>query len=118
MAELLVRVVDKVNSDFYLNCGCTKRGDVITVQEDGWPWGKEEIANPEWQIIKVPGVPAVKFEAFLAPERSLNGIPSRTLRRRAFRLDLSTDLKALVQADLIDNAKIAKPRIADPAVIG
>lgn len=118
MAELWVRVIDKVNPDFYLNCGCTKRGDVIVVQEDGWPWGKEEIASPDHQIVKIPGVPAAKFEAFLAPERSQDGKQSRTLQRRAFKLDLAADLKALAQSDRIDTAKITKQRIADPAVIG
>lgn len=119
MAELLVRTVDKVNEDFYLNCACTKRGDVIAVQDDGWPWGKEERANPEWTIIKVPGVPAEKFLSFLAPEPETNSkVPSRTRQRRAFKLDLDADIKALAQADRIDTVKIAKPAIADPAVIG
>ena len=54
MSELLVRVHDKINEDFYLNCQCTKRGDVIVARPDGWPWGKEELANPDWRNRKPP----------------------------------------------------------------
>lgn len=142
MCELLVRVVDKVNSDFYLNCQCTKRGDVIVVQEDGWKWGKEELSNPDWRIISMPGIPVSQVLGLLAPELPIDPKnPSRTLQRRAFKFDIDalekgvkinaaakTDLKdaarakgvtalALVASD-VSALTVAKPQIADQSVIG
>lgn len=89
MAELLVRVVDKVGADIYQDAQLTKRGDVIAVCEDGAPWGTEDLANPEWRIVRVPGVAAERFMGLLTPELPIDPEqPSRTLQRRAFRLDL------------------------------
>lgn len=99
MAELLVRVVDKVNPDFYANTKCLKRGDVIAVCEDGWGWGVEELANPDWRILKIPDMTVAEASVFLAPERNRDpGQPSRTLQRRAFAIDL--DHPAIDQAGL------------------
>ena len=56
MCEVLIRVVDNVQTDPILNAQCTKAGDIIHVAADGWPWGKEELINPEWRIVKLPGV--------------------------------------------------------------
>jgi len=56
MAELLVRVIDKVNEDDpALNLLCLKRGDVVTVQEDGWLWSGKELAGNPWTVIRFPG---------------------------------------------------------------
>ncbi len=90
MAELLVRVVDKVNRDsIYLDVACTKRGDVIAICVDGWQWGKEELANPDWRIVRLPGVDPEDLSGLLAPERDVDPKnPSKTLQRRAFKLDL------------------------------
>jgi hypothetical protein len=63
MCELLVVVVvDQVGDDFYKDCMRYKAGDVICCQPDGWLWGKLEIANPNWRIIKFPGVDPEKFK--------------------------------------------------------
>lgn len=89
MAEILVRVVDKVNEDYYLNCGCTKRGDVIVVAPDGWKWGVEERANPEWRILSLPQYSVEDLQAFLAPEKETDpSNPSRTLQKRGFKFDV------------------------------
>lgn len=130
MAELLVRVVDKVNvDDFYLNTKCTKRGDVIVVCPDGWLWGSQELANPEWRIVQVPDLMLEEAEALLAPERDVDPRhPSRTLQRRAFALNLDLPICAPmlttvagpveIAASVIRAAKHARPAIEDPAVIG
>jgi len=68
MCELLVRLVDKVNDDPELDLQCLKRGDVVTIQEDGWNWSERERTNPDWMIIKVPGVSISTFEYLLVPE--------------------------------------------------
>lgn len=103
MAELLIRVVDKVNEDFYLNCQCTKRGDVVVAQPDGWAWGLEELKNPDWRIVVMPELSLGDAQAMLAPELDKDPkSPSKTLQRRAFKFDLdalatsSPDAKAFL----------------------
>lgn len=134
MAELLVRVVDKINDDPYLNAQCTKRGDVIVVMPDGWGWGKQELTNPEWRIVKLPGVSVSEASTFLGPEFDTDPLnPSRMLQRRAFRLDVDAlpDPKGqmadhkrknpLHKVNLTGGQLIAlkhkKPALADPNVL-
>lgn len=47
--------------------GCWKRGYPVVVKEDGHEWGAEE-RWPKFAILKLPGVPAAKVEAFLDPQ--------------------------------------------------
>lgn len=137
MCELLVRVVDKTNPDDpYLDAQLTKRGDVICVQPDGWPWGTEELKNPDWRIIKLPGVNPEALAAFLSPEIDTDPAqPSKVLQRRAFKLDLdhavladaasvladgerkhATKALALTAAQII-RAMVRKPARIDPNVL-
>lgn len=119
MAELLVRVVDKVNADdFYLDCQCTKRGDVIAVVPDGWDWGREERANPEWTILSVPDMSVGEAQMLVSAEPAQALAPSRTLQRRAFGLDLDGLDAARLDAAQIRAHMIRKASIADPLVIG
>ncbi len=109
MCEILLRVVDKINSDFYLNCMCSKAGDVIDVHEDGWNWGKEEKSAPFWRIIALPGIPASKALSLLAHELPTDPLnPSKTLQRRAFRLNHKAiaGLPALVARPAVQTALI------------
>lgn len=132
MCELLVRVVDKVNDDPYLDAQCLKRGDVVVVCEDGWPWSAEEQKNPHWRIVRMPGIPAEKALAFLGPE--LPESPedqSRVLRRRAFKFDVDALPEKFVADDKRDEhavdlavterdlsaLKLAKARAVDPNVL-
>lgn len=141
MAELLTRVIDKVNAeDFYQDCQCSKRGDVIVVQADGWLWGKDELSLPEYRVLQVPGLSVSEAEAMLSPELDTDPThPSLTLQRRAFHLDLSIVLKHLpaLATELATGVRAARPlshpnftaavfrlakqrkaSIADPRIIG
>lgn len=115
MAELLVRVVDKVNTDdFYLNIQCFKAGMVIAVQPDGWLWGKEEVANPAWRIFKVPSVDPSQFSNLLSPEPSTDpGTDAKTLQPRGFKLSLVLLGGALGPTFIIDNTQVA-PNAVNP----
>lgn len=137
MAELLVRVKDKINEDFYRNAHCSKRGDVIVVQEDGWAWGRDELNLPFYRIIRVP-LTVSEASVFLAPEINQDPQqPSKTLQRRAFKLDLDNpsipvSVKTALQDDTriekvkdmglikqeVLSLKVTKAAIADPAIIG
>jgi hypothetical protein len=136
MCEILVRVRSKSSDDPVLDCKLTKRGDVIVARPDGWAWGAQELANPDWRIIRLPAVPLDEAEAMLAPEPETDPQnPSRMLQRRAFRLDLDSlpqpvrdwladdsrqqpALAAGVTADQFRALKRRKPAVPDPAVIG
>jgi len=138
MAEVVLRVQDKVNDDFYLNTKCTKRGDIIAVLPDGSDWGSDVRTLPFYRIIKLPNVSVVEASAMLATELDSDGNnPSRTLQRRKFRLDIETaGLPAAFLTFLADNTraapaftislsvaqfrarKLVKAVIIDPAVIG
>ena len=140
MAEILLRVRDKVNpTDPYKNCKLTKRGDVIHVAPDGWPWGARELDQPFWRIVKFPGVNPQLLEDLLGPELDTDPQnPSRMLQRRAFKLDLDAltipaDIRAYldddtrkqptltitgVKATAFRALKTARPKLSDPAVIG
>lgn len=88
MAEILLRVVDKVGADVYKNCQCLKRGDVVVVQPDGWPWGREELTNPDWRIIKLPNVTVAEMQQFLSAEPITDpAAQSRTRLRRWYYVD-------------------------------
>ena len=89
MAELLVRVVDKVNpNDPDLDLQCLKRGDVVTVGEDGWPWSGKELSNPEWKVMYFPGASLSAAQSYLAPELPDGPDDLSTKRRRAFAFNL------------------------------
>lgn len=106
MAELLIRVVDKVNEqDQERDAQCMKRGDVVVIVDDGWKWSPAERKNPDWRIVSMPGIPAEKLQAYLAPEKyeSPAEIGVRLLRRRAFKIDMD----ALVAVDSKVDAVLA-----------
>ena len=82
MAELLIRVVDKVNDSPAKNQLCFKAGDVLHVAADGWQWGTEELANPAWRILKLPGMDPALFRDLLdAQYATVNGRSKMTLKR-------------------------------------
>ena len=138
MAELLVRVIDKVNEDFYLNLKCTKRGDVIVACPDGWAWGKEEVRDPNYRIFQIPDMTLSEALALCSPEIDINPeTPSRTLQRRMAKLDLdNASLPTAIKDFLADGSrrvaaltvplaiaevralKVVKPTVADPAIFG
>lgn len=71
--------------------GCWKRGMPVCVKPDGHTWGREETL-PKFVIVKIPGVPVAKAEAFLETQfvndsgvanLGADGRPT-TYRRRAW----------------------------------
>lgn len=132
MCELLVRVVDKINPDPYLNVGLTKRGDVIAVCPNGWNWGTAELSNPEWRIICLPNVTETEVASLLQPEVNTDPLnPSKMLQRRAFKLDLDHPTLASevsgkrnkskhtlnINFGQVNSMKLAKPPIPDPNIL-
>lgn len=94
--EVLLRVVDKINAgDPAADLLCTKAGDVIVIKPDGWSWGAAELTNPEWRIVKLPGIDISVFsdmgDGQYVDDVDAVGNPSKRLvRKRAKALDLSS----------------------------
>lgn len=131
MCEMLVRVVDRTNSDFYKDCKCTKTGDVIVVVEDSWLWTKEERTSEEWRIIACADMKMSEAELFTSSEvPESRELQSKTLQFRAFKIDLTLlpDTEAFIgrrknEIEYVDRetllfSRAQKPAIKDPAIIG
>lgn len=46
--EVLIRIVDKSSDPLAM-----KRGGIVAICPDNWPWSAEELENPEWRIVRV-----------------------------------------------------------------
>lgn len=102
--ELLVRIRNKTSPDVYQNCRLTKRGDVIAVRPDGHPWGKRELSNPDWRIIRVP-ISLAEAGALIDKEPG-NPRTNRMLQRRSFYLNVDwSELPAGVKSWILDDTR-------------
>lgn len=113
MCEVLIRVLDKVNpNDPYLDCKLFKRGDIVTIQDDGWVWTPEEKSNPDWRIIKFTAIPLAQAISYLDPQLDVDKAnPSRMLRRRKFSFDIDNlTLPAAFRTWLADGTRAAPTR--------
>lgn len=105
MCQVLLRVVDKTNlDDPYHDCKCLKRGDIVVVVGDAHVWGREELRDPAWRILRLPNITVEQAEAFLGPELDTDPAnPSRVLQRRQFKLDVdNVQMPAGLKAWLLD----------------
>lgn len=102
MAELLICARDATHADPDVDRrACYKRGDPVTVQPDGHPWGRKE-GLPRFMVVKVPGVSVEQMRGLIeeqsedddgaaAPEVliprpwGLEALPSKAFRRRRWR---------------------------------
>jgi hypothetical protein len=87
VCELLLRIVDKCGTR--LNDTISMAGDVITIQRDGWPWGRLEVTNLEWRIWRMPDIDANALLDLLEVDNSRIGGSSFYQRYRVRYLDLS-----------------------------
>jgi len=120
MSELLIRIVDKVNpNDPALDLQCLKRGDVVTIGEDGWGWSAKELANSDWKVMYFPGASMSAAQSYLAPELPNGPDDLSPKRRRAFAFNL---LSAAPQTTFsggdeeLMSFQIAKPPLEEPDV--
>lgn len=79
--EALIRLVDKGPAE-----DCSKRGDVIAVQPDGWAWSNEELTNPDWIIVVVNSLLGTDRDSMLSAPRNP---PIGRFRRRDWFIDFS-----------------------------
>lgn len=131
MCEFLIRVKDKGSDpDPVKDALISKRGHVIACQPDGWGWTKAEQDNPEWVIVKMPGVDPSEYASMIASVNDGTQPLNPTLARRAFSFDLAR-LPELANVDgqiknasvqlsraLVDAVKVATPVKLAVDVIG
>jgi hypothetical protein len=125
MAEILLRVVDRVNTESAVkDRQCTKAGDVIVIKPDGWPWGTKELINPDWRIVKLVGVDPKSIEDFLAEDRNgdilirprIRGIDmSRTVVQTAI---ASGQVITITNTTVIDNFLTRKNKDPVGVIVG
>lgn len=65
-------------------------GDVITVQRDGWPWGRMELCHPLWRIWRLKGISSDGLQDLVEDEVNRIGGMTFTVRQRVRYLDLSS----------------------------
>jgi hypothetical protein len=126
--ELLIRVVGKPKSgNIEVDCLRTEAGDVITFKPDGHVWGKEELINPEWRIVRVAGLSETEAVSLVTQELPTQLGQNRLLRKRQMRVDLASlgitagpRLPGLISVsrNAFRNAMSTKELLADPRVIG
>jgi hypothetical protein len=69
MCELLIRLIDKpLSGDSTVDCGRTRRGDVVSACPDGWEWSAAERSNPAWIIVKIPAMGLAEGVAAASPQ--------------------------------------------------
>lgn len=86
MAELLIKATDAFNADPIKDkAGCYKRGDVVVVMNDGWPWGKSE-GPPKFVIVKIPGMTVEEAQKYIESEK--DAPDSEVLTRRKFKFHI------------------------------
>lgn len=107
MCELLVRVVDKVSKDPEKDILCLKRGDVVTIKNDGHAWSKVELSNPDWRVFRVPGMSVKEARLLLEPPFVLKGLGDST-RRRALRIDLDSENAGADLKKAVGDVSVAK----------
>ena len=138
MAEMLLYMIDRTGIeagiDVYSNAKLSQRGDVVTVQEDGWQWGETELTDPRFQVVSVPDATVADLQPLLSYESPMPGDEedlfhqlNNTLQYRGFHIVVDA-VAALQQADpppvvLSSLAEVTaatqqKTPIPDPARIG
>jgi hypothetical protein len=128
MCEFLIRVKEKpdVDPDFaspvavamnavHRSVKLLHAGDVVVVCPDGWGWSHAERNNPEWRIVKVPGMSVEQGNAFMSREMG-SGVPGEVLRRRHFSVDVKK-IKSEMTENEFRAAAGAKPKLVDKATL-
>ena len=121
MAEFLVLIASRVDAaDPYKDVKLHKRGDVIEIVPDGWVWSAAEKTNPNWRIVKWPGVLVADVTDFMQPEldnRTVKMGSDPMLQIRGFNLNIDiATLPVAVKAFIADSTR-AQRSITVPAQI-
>ena len=107
MCELLVKSVDAIHPDKKINLSsCYKRGDVISIREDGFKWSDGELDSNVFEVVKMQNIPVEQMQYLLnsndeaLPNNSAMKIPAlrkleslkhrNAITRNRFSIDINT----------------------------
>lgn len=129
MCEVLIIAHSKTNpNDVHLDTKLHKRGDVVTVQPDGWNWAHEELTNPLFRILKLPNVDVATASTLLAWEQPVPGTNASvgattpatidtTCQRRKVNLNLDSLLLPAALAAYIADDTRASPSFSSNVLV-
>jgi len=105
VASCVIRRVDKFNRDPLLDVGCTKAGDFIEIQDDGFFFGTNIVNSDMYIILELPNILAADIVYLLKAE---NIVASNIyIRKRGQALNM---LKLPPRASsLWDGNKVSRP---------
>lgn len=137
MCEVLLCVVDHSHpTNIYLDTKLPKRGDIIDIVADGHLWGGMELSDPDWRILRLPGIDRATLSDWLvrgAPQLRSGDHDTQLYRLHMADLDHVAIPSALtvwlndasravpiatVPAILLATVRISRPLVTNPAVIG
>lgn len=82
MAEFLIKATSNTNPNPLKDSrGCYKRGDIVDVRPDGWPWGNEE-RLPRFVVVKIPGLDPDTVMKFMDSQTDSVAIENPTMIKR------------------------------------
>ena len=102
MAEAMIALTDKLPSTSPLYAKNHLALDIIVVCPDGWPWTPTELTNPDWRLIKIPGVDPAVISQFCDPRLDVQG---NVIRMRDWCFDV-TQIPAAVMTFIQNNQVI------------
>jgi hypothetical protein len=89
MAEILICLRSATHPDATKDRrGCWKRGLLVTVQEDGHPWGAKE-RYPAFAVLSLPLVPVARLQRYVEPQWEIGPTDPEPYRRRLWRLRIA-----------------------------
>ena len=93
MAEILIMNRDNTHQDPTKNeTSCWKKGDIVFIADDNHPWGKEELNEEIFKIIKIPGSITAMIRMFRQPWITQKDTADEMLLRRSlWRYDFDND---------------------------
>ena len=117
--ELLIKAQDTTNLDsHYLDARCWKTGEVIVMRPDGWQWGRKEVEDPQFTLVRVLNASEEDLSCFLFPEMETNPRePNNLKQRRMFRVD-TTKLKFVMTFEEFMDLRFQASMLVDPNVFG
>lgn len=115
MARMQIRKEDKVSDDPHLHAQLSKRGECISLVDDGHEFSPSEHAL--YAIVDVPGVNQELLTAFVTADVR-DHRPHRLLRRRGFRFDLDHWNGKPLTLDEALALKVRHEPIFNPDVLG
>ncbi len=89
MVKLCIRTEDKINTDWYINIGCMKRGHVVDVLRGDQIGGVRDRARTDLKIVAVD-MSHDEAVALMASEPGDSRVNLTLRRRRMFRLDIDS----------------------------